>query len=149
MNVQVIQGLSKISVNEKSVNNLVTDFITFHKTKFDEVTIHYVDTPTICDLHHDYFDDPSTTDCITFPMDDAEEEGYRVLGDVFVCPETAAAYVKENGGDVYREITLYTVHGLLHCLGYDDIEEDDRLLMRAEETRYLDQVAAKELWLQK
>ena len=149
MNVQVIQDLSKISVNEKSVINLVTDFIAFHQAQFDEATLHYVDTSTICDLHEEFFGDPTTTDCITFPMDDAQDEGYRVLGDVFVCPETAVDYVKANGGDVYREITLYTVHGLLHCLGYDDIEEDDRQLIRSEEARYLEHVEAKGLWLKK
>jgi len=152
MNVQVLQEHSNFPVNEKSVANLVTDFIVFHQVAYDEVTIHFVDTSIISDLHAEFFDDPSTTDCISFPMDDADDvddESYRVLGDVFVCPDTAVDYVKTNGGDMYHEITLYTVHGLLHCLGYDDIEEDDRLEMRAEEARYLEQVAAKGLWLHK
>ncbi|HEV8051482.1 MAG TPA: rRNA maturation RNase YbeY [Parachlamydiaceae bacterium] len=149
MIVQVLQEHSKIPVNEISVANLVADFLAFHEMPFDEATIHYVDTSIICDLHAEYFDDPSTTDCITFPMDDADDVGYRVLGDIFVCPDTAADYVKENGGNLYHEITLYTVHGLLHCLGFDDIEEDERQKMRAEEARYLEQVTVKDLWLRK
>lgn len=149
MNVQVIQNQIFISINTTSVEKLVIDFIAFHGLKFDEAAIHYVDTPTICDLHREFFDDPTTTDCISFPMDDDEDVdvGYKVLGEVFVCPETAVNYVKINGGDVYREITLYTVHGLLHLLGYDDIEEEDRLQMRAEEARYLAHVESKGLWL--
>lgn len=80
-------------------------------------------------------------------MDDADEEGYRLLGDVFVCPETALEYVKTTQENVYHEITLYTIHGLLHLLGYDDKEDDERAEMRAEEARYLEHVAAKGLWI--
>jgi probable rRNA maturation factor len=147
VNIHTSVNTSAYPIKVSSVENLVSDFIAFHHTTFDEASIHFVDTPTICDLHEQFFNDPSTTDCISFPMDDAEEEGYRILGDVFVCPETADNYVKSNGGDLYHEITLYVVHGLLHLLGYDDIEEDDQVLMRAEEARYLKQVAAKNLWL--
>lgn len=148
MNVQVIQDQSLFTINLTSVEALVLDFTSFHNVKFDEATVHFVDTPTICKLHEEFFDDPSTTDCISFPMDDEDEEGYRVLGDVFVCPETAQNYVKTSGGDLYHEITLYTIHGLLHLLGYDDIEEEDQKTMRSEEARYLKHVAAKGLWIQ-
>lgn len=147
VNIQVFIETPSYPIDISSVEKLLLDFVAFHRVVFDEASIHFVDTPTICSLHEQFFDDPSTTDCISFPMDDAEEEGYRVLGDVFVCPETADNYVKENGGDVYHEITLYVVHGLLHLLGYDDIEEEDQALMRAEEAEYLKQVAAKGLWL--
>jgi probable rRNA maturation factor len=83
-------------------------------------------------------------------MDDQDDDdGYRVLGEVFVCPETAIHYVKSNGGDVYQELTLYTVHGLLHLIGYDDIEDEDRVLMRKEETRYLEHVSSQGLWIKK
>lgn len=146
VNVQVIQNQS-ISINLLSVEKLVVEFTKFHNVTFDETTIHYVDTQTICELHKKYFADPTTTDCISFPMDDADEEGYRVLGDVFVCPETAASFVQTHGGDLYQEITLYTVHGLLHLLGFDDIEDEDRTEMRGEEARFLENVAAKSLWI--
>lgn len=147
MNIQVSADTPSYSIDIPSVEKLVLDFLAFHHVAFDEASIHFVDTSTICDLHEQFFDDPSPTDCISFPMDDAEEEGYRIMGDVFVCPETADNYVKSNGGHVYHEITLYVIHGLLHLLGYDDIDEEDQRVMRAEEARYLKQVAAKSLWI--
>lgn len=146
MNVQIIQNQS-ISIDSLAVEKLVVEFTNFHNVTFDEATIHFVDTPTISELHKEYFDDPTTTDCISFPMDDEDEEGYRILGDVFVCPETAVSFVQTHGGELYQEITLYVVHGLLHLLGYDDIEDEDRAEMRAEETRFLANVAAKSLWI--
>jgi len=149
MNVQVLQDQSLISINPDTVKNLAINFLSFHHLKFDEVAIHFVDTPTICDLHQQFFNDSSTTDCISFPMDDDEEEGYKILGDVFVCPQTAFDYVEKNGGDVCQEITLYVIHGLLHLLGFDDIEEEDRLQMREEEARYLKHVSIDNLWIKK
>lgn len=146
MNVQILQDQSS-TIDPLSVQNLVVDFTSFYGVSFDEATIHFVDTQTICELHAEFFDDSTTTDCISFPMDDSDEEGYRVMGDVFVCPETARDYVLIHGGDVYKEITLYTIHGLLHLLGYDDLEEEDQVLMRCEEVRYLEHVKAKELWI--
>ena len=47
----------------------------------------------------------------------------------FVC----SRFVHENGGNPYRETTLYIIHGLLHLLGYDDQDDESRLIMRAQE----------------
>lgn len=96
-----------------------------------EVSISFVDEEAICHLHEEYFDDPSFTDCISFPMDD------EVLGEVVVCPLAAIRYVKENGGEVYRELTLYLIHGLMHLIGLDDIEDEDETEMRAAEEKHL------------
>lgn len=147
MHIEVTLDCPVIPINVESVQRLVQEFARFHNISFDEASICFVDTAAICDLHAKFFNDPSPTDCISFPMDDLEETGYRVLGEVFVCPETAADYVSMHGGNLYEEITLYTIHGLLHLLGYDDIDESEEVLMRAEEARYLSYVASKNLWL--
>jgi probable rRNA maturation factor len=103
----------------------------------DEVSIFFVSTQAISKLHKQFFDDSSPTDCISFPIDISESLGYRVLGDVFVCPETAVKYVEEHGGNIEREMILYTIHGLLHLMGYDDIDVEDRKAMRRAEKRHL------------
>ncbi len=97
-------------------------------------------------LHGQYFNDRSLTDCISFPLDESESP-YRVLGDVFVCPQVAIAYAGRNGGDPYLETTLYLVHGLLHLMGYDDITEKDRKKMRAAEERHLSHLQKRRLTL--
>jgi probable rRNA maturation factor len=147
VNVQVFQDQQDLPISEASVKALVTRFNAFHRVVFDEVTIHFVDTPAICDLHDQFFQDPSPTDCISFPMDSADEEGYKIMGDVFVCPETARQFVEVHGGNIYEEITLYIVHGLLHLLGFDDLSAEDEQVMRAEEARFLKFVKENNLWL--
>jgi probable rRNA maturation factor len=147
VDVHVIQEQIHLPIAEASVITMALDFIKYSKVNYDEVSIYFVDTKTICDLHSRFFNDPSPTDCISFPMDEASDAGYRVMGDVFVCPETASIYAQKHRVDPYKEITLYAVHGLLHLLGYDDLKEDDRKKMRAAEKRYLARVENHSLWI--
>ncbi len=104
---------------------------------FDEVAVFLVSKEEISRLHDEYFEDPTVTDCITFPLDGPDEE-YRVLGDIFVCPEVAIEYAKENNLNSLEECALYIVHGMLHLFGYDDIKEKDRKVMKQAEKRYME-----------
>ncbi len=117
---------------------LVMLVLAAEKQACDEVSVHFVSSPVICKLHKEFFDDATITDCISFPMDTDATAGFCYLGDVFVCPRQAMNYAEETGNnDPYREITLYVVHGLLHLLGYDDIDPKDRTRMRAKEKKYM------------
>lgn len=137
MDVYVYDQQHALKLPHDAVQALTTQVVSNEGYHYDEVSIHFVDTKTISELHEQYFDDPSPTDCISFPIDDPDAEGYRVLGDVFVCPETAIEYAEKHGCDPYEETALYIVHGLLHLMGYDDVEEEDRKEMRAAEERHL------------
>lgn len=104
----------------------------------DEVSVYFVNTSTIAALHQEFFNDPSPTDCISFPIDDHESlMPYRILGEIFICPATALDYAKQHQKDPYEETTLYIVHGLLHLMGYDDREVADRKWMKQAERRHM------------
>ena len=83
-------------------------------------------------MHNEFFNDPSPTDCMSFPIDTEEDAEDCYLGDIVVCPAAALKYA-----DPYRETTLYILHGLLHLLGYDDIQPQDRKKMRRAEKTYM------------
>jgi probable rRNA maturation factor len=139
MIVNVSNEQTSLKIDSHQVETLVEQVLLSEGEGCDEVNLYFVDTPAICDLHKEYFDDPSTTDCISFPMDDDDDViPYRILGEVFVCPETALTYSKQNAKDPLEETSLYIVHGLLHLMGYDDIEEADEVEMRAAEKRNMD-----------
>lgn len=121
---------------------MVALLIESEAVRCDEIHLNFVDEKTITQLHADYFDDPTPTDCITFPIDDANAP-YRLLGEVVVCPLTALKYTELHGGDVQEELMLYVIHGLLHLLGYDDIEEEDREAMRQAEAKMMNLVKPK------
>jgi len=138
MQIHVFNEQSDLPLSLKNVPSIVKAVIAFEGKKCDEVAIHFVDTKTICRLHEQFFDDASPTDCISFPMDSADEKNpYTMLGEVFVCPKTALEYAKKHRVDVYEETTLYLIHGLLHLMGYDDISIKACTLMRSAEKRHM------------
>lgn len=104
------------------------------------MALHFVGKKKISSLHEQFFNDPSPTDCITFPIHEPD-----FLGEVFVCPQVALEYVTAHGGDLYQEITLYVVHGFSHLLGLDDLTPEDRKQMRAEERKWLTALAKNNL----
>ena len=74
------------------------------------------------------------------PTDEEPEiigaDGGVVLGDLVISLERAAAQAEEYGHSMLRELSFLTVHGMLHLLGYDHMEEEERLEME-EEQRYV------------
>ena len=146
--VNVINQQNALSISTEQVKRLVQQVIAHEKQTCHEVNVYFVDTPTICQLHKDFFDDPSPTDCISFPMD-GEDEEYRLLGEIFICPTTAIDYVAPHQGDPYQEVSLYIVHSLLHLMGYEDVEEEDIALMRQAETNHMNHLQSLGLQLQK
>lgn len=101
----------------------------------DEVIFHFVSVKKICSLHKRFFDDPSPTDCISFPIDPPTKEsnGYHLLGEIFICPQVAKLYAKEHALSLFEEVIRYSIHGLLHLIGYDDIHLKDARAMRKKE----------------
>lgn len=126
-----------LAISKQHTAKLIETVITGEGQTCHEVSLYFVDIPTICKLHQDFFNDPSPTDCISFPIDEDCSSPYRVLGEVFVCPAIAKKYAKENQTNAFAETALYIIHGLLHLMGYDDLEDPDILLMREAEQRYV------------
>ena len=82
-------------------------------------------------LHVRWMDEPGATDVLSFPMDEmkphSSAQGPGMVGDVVLCPEFAARQAAQAGHGLQDELELLTVHGILHLLGYDhrEIEEKD------------------------
>ena len=70
-------------------------------------------------------------------QDCRDGEGGLYLGDIALCPERAKEQAAEYGHSYERELNYLTVHGILHCLGYDHETEEERAEMRAEEERVM------------
>jgi probable rRNA maturation factor len=108
-----------------------------------ELCLKLVDPDTIATLNEHWMDKEGPTDVLAFPMDelrpgsDAEEYEEGVIGDVVLCPQVAAAQAPGNGQTPEQEIDLLTIHGVLHLLGYDHAEPDERREMFALQSRLL------------
>jgi probable rRNA maturation factor len=145
MKVHVFNRQQYLPLSKKSVQAVINTALTLANKKYDEVSIHFVDEEEICKLHEEFFDDPSTTDCISFPMDEESDLGYLVLGDIFINPKAAIDYAATTPCDIYEEITLYLIHGLLHLLGKDDQTEAQIQEMRTLEQIYMEHLKSLKL----
>jgi probable rRNA maturation factor len=146
--VNVINEQTALKISVDQVQQLVQQVIRKEGQICDEVNIYFVDSSAISQLHEQFFDDATPTDCISFPIDDQEGESHRLLGEVFICPAMAIAYAAKYEGDAYQETTLYIIHGLLHLMGYKDLEEQDIALMREAEAHHLQNLQSLNLQLQ-
>ncbi len=71
-----------------------------------------------------------------FPYD-IDEEGRLLVGSIVICKERAREQAIEYGHSYERELHYLFVHGVMHCLGYDHITDEERAEMRAKEEEVL------------
>lgn len=152
MKVLVFDQQSDLSIEPESIKPVIREVLMREGRSTDEVAVYFVTSEEISRLHEEFFQDPSPTDCISFPMDeDLKATGYHILGEIFICPKTALDYVltlsEEISENCYTELTLYLVHGILHLLKYDDVKEEDRKKMRAAEKEHMEHLLRKKLLL--
>lgn len=143
MKVYIYNRQKDLPISRNLISDVANQVVSLEQKRYDEVSIYFVTRRAISKMHFEYFNDDSATDCISFPMDSENEIGYRVLGEVFVCPQVAIEYAANHQQEPEKEIILYVVHGLLHLLGYDDITAADRKKMRAAEKRNLQNILIK------
>lgn len=98
-----------------------------------ELSISLVDEDEMSALHLRWMDEPGATDVLSFPMDEikphSSDQGPGMVGDVVLCPDYAARQAAQAGHGLQEELELLTVHGILHLLGYDHREDEERELM--------------------
>jgi probable rRNA maturation factor len=123
------------AIDEEGLRALAERTLTGMGKRASELSISFVTEEEIADLHVRYLHEAGPTDVLSFPLEDdedEEDEGVAILGDVVIAPDVAA----RNNPDVEAELRLLLVHGILHLLGYDHEEDDERARMWALQERY-------------
>lgn len=127
--INIYNRQKALTLSKGFVRKAVKALFSFLSISCEEISIYFVTDEEISQLHAQFFNDPTPTDCITFPMD------ALYLGDIFISPAAAIRYAPE---DPQEETVLYIVHGLLHLVGYDDLLPKKRRTMRKMEKRCMD-----------
>lgn len=116
---------------EELLNQVVEHIVEVEGVDADEVSILITNNAEIQGLNAEYRNIDAPTDVLSFPMDE------EYLGDIVISMDKVLEQAEEYGHSPQREIAFLTVHGMLHLLGYDHIEEEDRVRMRAREEEIL------------
>ena len=109
-----------------------------------ELTLVLTDDAGIQSLNRDFLGNDLPTDVLAFPaLGDsgpfvAAPEAGGYLGDVIVSYPRAAAQAQERGHSPKQELNLLIVHGILHLLGYDHVDDESKSAMWARQDAILD-----------
>lgn len=103
-----------------------------------ELSILLADDETIQRLNREYLGIDAPTDVLSFPAGDTDpESGAAYLGDIIISLPRAQAQAAAGGHDLSDELQLLAVHGVLHLVGYDHDEPDNKAAMWALQAKVL------------
>ena len=105
-----------------------------------------VDNEKIREINREYRNKDSVTDVISFAFEEVNDVQYkdvRFLGEIYISYERCESQASDYGHSVRREFCYLAVHGLLHLLGYDHMNEEDKKVMRSLEEEILNEYDIK------
>jgi probable rRNA maturation factor len=117
--------------------------LTFLSKEESEITIRVVDDATMSELHRKHSGVNGTTDVLTF--DNGSNE-HSVCADIACCVDEANREAGQRGHSLDEELLLYIMHGILHCCGFDDGDENSHREMHNEEDRVLEAIGVGSVW---
>lgn len=124
-----------------------------------EISLVFVDNDEIKNINKETRNIDRVTDVLSFPMLDYEkgkvykdlyldfkfdstffDEGNLVLGDIVISLERSLEQSIEFNHSFFRETSYLVIHSVLHLLGYDHMEEDEKKVMREREEDILEKL---------
>lgn len=97
-------------------------------------------------MNKEYRNIDKETDVLSFPMFEKYELENReilnedILGDIVISIDRVSKQAKEYGHSFERELSYMAVHGFYHLMGYDHIDEEDKIIMRQKEEVVLEKL---------
>ena len=143
---------------EETAKTVINGALDHEKFPYEcEVSISIVDGNTIKGLNNNFRKIDKVTDVLSFPMlnyiapgdfsdvgDDNDtispESGEIMLGDIVLCKEKILAQAEEYGHSVRREYSFLIAHSMLHLMGYDHIDDNERQIMEKKQEDILESV---------
>src|SRR6516162_3639514 len=112
-----------VPIDRRRVREIVRAVLDGEARADAEISVAFVDNPTIHRLNLRYLLHDEPTDVLSFPL--SAPSAKRLSGELVIGAEVALAQATERGHDVQAELALYVIHGLLHLCGFDDHEDAD------------------------
>ena len=104
----------------------------------DDLTVVLADDEQLQDLNREFRDIDAPTDVLSFPSSESDPEtGRRYLGDILISVQRAEEQAAAGGHPLEAEIQMLVVHGVLHLLGHDHAEAEEKARMWAAQAEVL------------
>lgn len=145
--IDVTDSQSKASVDTDRLHRIAADVLSHEDVASAEISVAVIDGVTMRELNNRHLGHDYDTDVLSFLLDcDGPAEsssdrprgaGKSIDGEVLISLDIAAKAADDFDWSVESELTLYLVHGLLHLVGYDDLTDDEKPVMRERERFHL------------
>lgn len=127
----------KMEITEESIKAIETTVKICLETEgmdgIYEVSVSFVTNEEIKELNKIYRNVDSETDVLSFPLDDEDYDDVIMLGDIVLSTERIIEQAKDFGHSLEREMLYLVAHSTLHLVGYDHMNEEEKLEMRQRE----------------
>jgi rRNA maturation RNase YbeY len=130
MSSLTISNFTKRKIYKRAIRKVVREIRDILNFEISDLEINFVDSETIHAINKQYLKHDYTTDIITFNY-----SGDNVIleGEIFISVNDAEENAKRYKVTLEEELVRLIVHGILHMLGYDDIDERERRRMKRKE----------------
>ncbi len=134
-NIYIINRQRKLKLDTEKIRELARTVL--NSENVDESTginIMFVRDPLIRKFNLEYFNKDSPTDVISFPDVEIDKVN-NSAGDIIISVDRALEFSSENSIGINEELSRYIIHGILHCLGFEDTnsEKKRKMLKRQEQ----------------
>nr|WP_244407276.1 rRNA maturation RNase YbeY [Sebaldella termitidis] len=131
-------------MDEEKINEFVDMILEYEKLENTEntyVSFLITTNDVIQNINSEYRGKDTPTDVISFAYNETENIGpFDILGDIIISAEKVTEQAKEYGHSTEREFYYVLCHGMLHLLGYDHIDDEDKKVMREKEEELLKEI---------
>lgn len=111
-----------------------------HKQPSTEISIRIVDRDESQSLNHQYRGKNKPTNVLSFAADFPEGTDISFMGDLVICAPVVEQEAEEQNKTLSAHWAHMVIHGCLHLLGYDHVEEHEAEQMEKQESLYLAQL---------
>lgn len=127
-NIEFYNETEENVLEEKELKKLIKYALKYMNLKNVSFSVIFVDNNKIHELNKNYRNVDRETDVITFRLADYEDvvcDNVNILGDIYISLDKAKTQSIEYGHSYLRELSFLLIHGFLHLLGYDHMNEVD------------------------
>jgi probable rRNA maturation factor len=136
--VSIASPQELVAIDRARMRQTVLAVLEGEKIPEAEISLAFVDDPTIQQLNKRYLQHDEPTDVLSFPL--SEPNASRLAGELVIGADVANVQAESRGHPVQAELTLYVIHGLLHLCGYEDKTSAGAAAMHQRERQYLQQL---------
>ena len=133
-NIRVFCSDQKYKVNKIRIHKLINNLKKELNFSISSLPINFISSGEITTINKKYLNHNSSTDIITFNYSDRKD---NLDGEIFISYEDAKKNAGRFKNTLPEEILRLIIHGILHLLGYDDLNKKDYRVMKKLENQLL------------